>query len=185
MCTYIYIYICIYIYIYVYIEFIWMYSIWIRIHGIVMFFVDVWFEVTLLVLLKSVEALEDCSISPRNLFKVVECHQFAWLHVFHGWIPTYFRIPDALVKHGWSFASNGKLIYHSFGGFLSHGGIPSYHPFIDGMFHEINHPAIGVPRGWHIEGKHQMADMTRLRHPALAMWCYLNHLVYVLPILKE
>ena len=30
------------------------------------------------------------------------------------------------------------------GGFLSHRGTPSYHPFLDGIFHEINHPAMGV-----------------------------------------
>jgi len=24
-------------------------------------------------------------------------------------------------------------------------GVPPNHPFIDGIFHEINHPAIGVP----------------------------------------
>ena len=25
------------------------------------------------------------------------------------------------------------------------GGTPSYHPFIDGIFHERNHPATGIP----------------------------------------
>ena len=30
-------------------------------------------------------------------------------------------------------------------GVLSHGGTPSYHPFFFGIFHELNHPAIGVP----------------------------------------
>ena len=30
-----------------------------------------------------------------------------------------------------------------FGGFLSHGGTPSHHPFLDRIFHETNHPAIG------------------------------------------
>ena len=34
---------------------------------------------------------------------------------------------------------------YNYGGFLSHGGTPSHHPFLDGIFHEINHPAIGVP----------------------------------------
>ena len=48
-------------------------------------------------------------------------------------------------------SSQSEITYfHAFlqqicGAFLSHGGYPSYHPFIDGMFHEINHPAIGVP----------------------------------------
>ena len=30
-------------------------------------------------------------------------------------------------------------------GVLSHGGTPSYHPFFFGIFHELNHPAIGYP----------------------------------------
>ena len=30
-------------------------------------------------------------------------------------------------------------------GFQSHGGTPSYHQFIDGIFHEINQPAVGNP----------------------------------------
>ena len=29
---------------------------------------------------------------------------------------------------------------HSYGGFLSHRGTPSHHPFLDGIFHETNHP---------------------------------------------
>ena len=29
------------------------------------------------------------------------------------------------------------------GDFLSHRATPSYHPFLDGIFYEINHPAIG------------------------------------------
>ena len=36
-------------------------------------------------------------------------------------------------------------IWDDMGGFPSHGGTPSYHPFLGGIFHEINHPAIGVP----------------------------------------
>jgi hypothetical protein len=29
------------------------------------------------------------------------------------------------------------------------GGLPPNHPFIDGIFHEINHPAIGgAPKLW-------------------------------------
>ena len=32
-----------------------------------------------------------------------------------------------------------------YGGFLSQGGTPYFHPFLDGIFPEINHPAIGVP----------------------------------------
>ena len=32
-----------------------------------------------------------------------------------------------------------------YGDFLSHGASPSYHPFLVGIFHEINHPAnLGV-----------------------------------------
>ena len=30
------------------------------------------------------------------------------------------------------------------GGFLSYRGTPSHHPFIDWIFHEIDHPAIGI-----------------------------------------
>ena len=32
----------------------------------------------------------------------------------------------------------------SYGGFLSHRATPSSHPFIDGIFHEINHPFLGT-----------------------------------------
>ena len=32
-------------------------------------------------------------------------------------------------------------------GFPIHGGTPIYHPFSIGIYHEINHPAIGVPHG--------------------------------------
>jgi hypothetical protein len=39
----------------------------------------------------------------------------------------------------------GTIPVGSVGGFQSMGGTPSYHPCIDGSFHEINHPAIGVP----------------------------------------
>ena len=36
--------------------------------------------------------------------------------------------------------------YYVYGGFLSHRGIPSHHPFLDGTFPEINHPAsLGYP----------------------------------------
>ena len=27
-------------------------------------------------------------------------------------------------------------------------GVPPYHPLLDGIFHEINHPAMGVPHLW-------------------------------------
>jgi len=30
------------------------------------------------------------------------------------------------------------------GGFLSHGGTHLYHPFLFGIFHETNHPSIGI-----------------------------------------
>jgi hypothetical protein len=45
------------------------------------------------------------------------------------------------------------VIFHSYvslpegtwsGGFLSHGAAPKHHPFIDGIFHEINHPFLGI-----------------------------------------
>ena len=31
------------------------------------------------------------------------------------------------------------------GGFHNHGGTSSHHPFLDGIFHEINHPDLWVP----------------------------------------
>ena len=37
---------------------------------------------------------------------------------------------------------------HHMGGFLSHRGTPVNHPLITGMFHEINHPAMGVSHLW-------------------------------------
>ena len=33
----------------------------------------------------------------------------------------------------------------SYGGFLSQRATPSYHPFLDGIFPEINQLALGVP----------------------------------------
>ena len=36
-----------------------------------------------------------------------------------------------------------------FGCFLSHRGTPRSHPFIDGIFHDINHP-FEVPRLWNL-----------------------------------
>ena len=35
-----------------------------------------------------------------------------------------------------------------YGGFHSHGGTPSHHPFWIGIFPELNHPAIGVPHDY-------------------------------------
>jgi hypothetical protein len=37
--------------------------------------------------------------------------------------------------------------YKHIWGFPIHGGTPIYHPFSIGIYHEINHPAIGVPHG--------------------------------------
>ena len=41
----------------------------------------------------------------------------------------------------------GLSSFYPFGGFLWFRATPSSHPFIDGMFHEINHPAtsLGIP----------------------------------------
>ena len=36
------------------------------------------------------------------------------------------------------------LKWLTYEGFQSHGGTPSHHPFFFGMFHEMNHPAIGI-----------------------------------------
>ena len=57
--------------------------------------------------------------------------------------------------HIWLIYYNGlymMIIYHNmiymamiYGGFLSRGGSPSHHPFIDVVFYGINHPAMGVP----------------------------------------
>ena len=38
-----------------------------------------------------------------------------------------------------------QLSTKTYGGVLSHRGTPSHHPFQIGIFHDINHPAIGVP----------------------------------------
>ena len=46
--------------------------------------------------------------------------------------------------------SNGALA-NRYEGFLSHRGTPSHHPFLIGIFHEINHPAI---KGYHQFVKH-------------------------------
>ena len=40
---------------------------------------------------------------------------------------------------------NLKNEWEKYGAFLSHRGTPSHHPFIDGMFPEINHPFGGTP----------------------------------------
>ena len=33
-----------------------------------------------------------------------------------------------------------------YGGFQGHCSTPSHHPVLDKIFHELNHPAIGMPR---------------------------------------
>jgi hypothetical protein len=51
----------------------------------------------------------------------------------------------------WNIFEQNELKNRYSGGLLSHGGSPSYHPVIHRIFHEINHPAIGVrarPSAW-------------------------------------
>ena len=50
------------------------------------------------------------------------------------------RRAAASSRRGAKCAWSGRdLVWRYLGGFLSHRGTPSYHPFIDGMFYEINH----------------------------------------------
>ena len=35
-----------------------------------------------------------------------------------------------------------------YGAWKSHGATPGYHPFLDGIFHELNHPAVGYPHDY-------------------------------------
>ena len=49
----------------------------------------------------------------------------------------------------WKFFTTHPLRNHPLRvtrfGFHGHGGTPSYHPFLDEIFHEINHPMLGIP----------------------------------------
>ena len=45
----------------------------------------------------------------------------------------------------WGAQFETEMNVSPFGGFLSHRGTPSHHPFRDGIFPNKNHPAIGVP----------------------------------------
>ena len=53
-------------------------------------------------------------------------------------------------------------LHHRYGGSLSKMGVPPvYHPFIDGIFYEINHPAMGVPHLWKVpNGEFQSGNAT-------------------------
>ena len=59
----------------------------------------------------------------------------------HGWVPQEL---DGLL-HGKSH-SNGWFIMenHHWNGWVP----PSHHPFLFAIFHEINHPALGIPPVW-------------------------------------
>ena len=45
----------------------------------------------------------------------------------------------------WELRRDSQAHIWRCGGFLSHRATPSHHPFIDGIFPEINHPSMGVP----------------------------------------
>ena len=45
----------------------------------------------------------------------------------------------------WNFQDHSDMDIIIYGGFNSHGGSPSHHPFLDGILHEINHPVWGSP----------------------------------------
>ena len=74
----------------------------------------------------------------------------------------------------------GKIRINGIGGFHSHGGTPSYHPFlIDGIFHEINQPfwdtsMYGNP---HIQNVKIPAKVTCFlqNHPTVKVELVLNH----------
>ena len=49
-------------------------------------------------------------------------------------------------RRRWRWASWVNWMDSFCGGFLSHGGTSSHHPWLDGIFHEINHPGfLGTP----------------------------------------
>ena len=64
-------------------------------------------------------------------------HMGVWLVYYISYIMVYYIYGKLYVSPIINYTD------YTFGGFLRHGGIPSSHPFIDGIFQY--HPAIGVP----------------------------------------
>ena len=66
------------------------------------------------------------------------CHS----HTMYGYVNTLLQ---RLISE-WGTPYRGMAIsWAQNGGFQSHGGTPVHHPFFFEIFHEINHPSIGVP----------------------------------------
>ena len=79
--------------------------------------------------------------------------QVAWPHVCHVpkiilglriWHPKFPGSIKYFHMTCWSCIDT-HCIPHVKTGFHSHGGTPSHHPFIDAIFPNKNHPAMGVP----------------------------------------
>ena len=61
-------------------------------------------------------------------------------------VSIYIYIPYDWIHHGWVTTSCFNVWNYIFFRFPEMGMvIPSHHPFLDGIFPDINHPAIGVP----------------------------------------
>ena len=90
----------------------------------------------------------------------------AWQSKIHSWSFGVGQLPPLLVSNfwekivfgagpEWTFTprvsnKNCRTPLYSFGGFLSHRGTPRHHPFLFGIFPEINHPSF--LRGSRISG---------------------------------
>jgi len=55
---------------------------------------------------------------------------------FLSWKSINLAVKKSNIADDWS----GNTQIDTNRGFLSHRGTPSYHPFLFGVFHEINHP---------------------------------------------
>ena len=79
----------------------------------------------------------------------------------HQAVEPYLLVPQSSDDHG--------LVLKPLGGFLSHGGTPSHHPFRTMGFPTMNHPAIkGYPHGQIPWGSHPIPrNSSRKQTPAL------------------
>ena len=98
-----------------------------------------------------------CSIEPVNgiithLYlwggtTLLLLYQRSFAPARYGWVLEYHQV---VVERLWPdlkvfCVSRVSWKSHGMWGFLSHRATPSYHPFLDGIFPNKNHPAIGVP----------------------------------------